>query len=262
VDGTILKVTGVTKNFKGLRALDGVSFSVRKGMIKGLIGPNGAGKTTLLNIVNGITKPDSGKILFNEKDITGLRADNISRLGIGRTFQIVRLFSAGGLSVIDNVLIGAHSVLNPRILDPIFFRKRLLKKEAEMREKASLLLSFVGLKGMEGRPINSLSFGSQRLVELARALMSDPEIILLDEPASGLNDFEVGHLKEIIISLREKGMTVLIVEHNIKLVMEISHEVVVLNFGKKIAEGTPSDVISDKDVLEAYLGSKEKWMKV
>ena len=259
-NNTILEIKGITKNFKGLRALDDVSFCVRKGTIKALIGPNGAGKTTLLNIINGIIKADSGRIVFKHKDITNLRPDVIRQLGIARTFQIVRLFTQGDLTVMDNVLIGAHTILNPRIVDTLFFRKKLLKKDAAMREKAAYLLSLVGLKGMEAKVVSSLSFGNQRLVELVRALMSDPEVLLLDEPASGLNEFEVSQIKDTILSLKEKGITVVIVEHNIKMVMEIADEIVVLNFGRKIAEGSPFDILNNKDVLEAYLGSKEKWV--
>lgn len=255
----MLTIKGVTKYFKGLCALYDVSFDVNRGTIKAIIGPNGAGKTTLLNIINGIIKPESGEIIFEGKNISRLKVHEICNLGIARTFQIVRLFTALEMTVMDNVLAGAHKHISPKLTDAFIFRRRLLEKERIMREKAKYIISELGLSGLEQKEASSLSLGNQRLLELARALMSEPKILLLDEPASGLNDYEVETLKTRLLKIREKGITILIVEHNMRLVMDIVDEIVVLNFGRKIAEGSPKQVAENEHVIEAYLG--KKWTK-
>lgn len=252
----MLRCDGVTKYFKGLCALQDVSFEVKKGTIKAIIGPNGAGKTTLLNIINGIIRPESGEIIFEGKNLCRLKVHEICNLGIARTFQIVRLFTALEMTVIDNILAGAHKHISPKVSDAFLFRRKLAEKERTTREKAKSIISELGLSGLEEKEASSLSLGNQRLVELARALISDPKILLLDEPASGLNDYEVDNFKTKLLELREKGLTILIVEHNMKLVMDIADEIVVLNFGRKIAEGAPKEVAENEDVIEAYLGRR------
>lgn len=256
-DSVILRIEDVTKTFEGVRALENVSFDVKKGNIKALIGPNGAGKTTLLNVISGLLKPDKGSVYLNEKQMTGMEPDRIALHGVSRTFQLVRLFTINNATVLDNVLIGAHKQLNPNIIDAIFRRKSLLRKEAEAKERAIEILRFVGLGGKEYALTGSLSFGNQRLLELARSLMTEPQMLLLDEPASGLNDAEVEVFIKLLINIRDRGTTILLVEHNMNVVMNIADDIVVLDFGKKLAEGTPAQICTNQQVIEAYLGTQE-----
>lgn len=253
----ILDVHGVVKTFDGVCALDGVSFGVAKGCIKALIGPNGAGKTTLLNTINGILPPDRGHIQLMGKNVTGLSADRIAMLGVSRTFQLVRMFTINNATVLDNVLLGAHRKLNPSLLETIFRKGKVNSQERESRKRALELLKFVGLDGVAQASPASLPFGKQRLVELARALLTEPQMLLLDEPASGLNDVEVEEFTRLLLSIRDKGITILLVEHNMRLVMNIADDIVVLDFGKKLAEGSPKEVCSNPAVIEAYLGSTQ-----
>lgn len=257
-DGNILKVVDVIKTFEGVHALEHVSFSVRGGQIKALIGPNGAGKTTLLNAINGLMPPDSGHIYFLGQDVVRLNADKIAFLGLSRTFQLTRLFTINNATVLDNVMLGAHMSLKPSLLESIFRWSKVEKGERAAREKALKLLNFVGLEGVADAIPTALSFGSLRLVELARSLMTDPQMLLLDEPASGLNDTEVEEFTKLLLSIREKGITILLVEHNMKLVMNIADDIVVLDFGKKLAEGSPSEICTNPEVIEAYLGIQNK----
>ena len=238
----MLKVVGVTKTFEGLRALGDVGFGVNKGHIKALIGPNGAGKTTMLNIINGLLQPDHGQVLFQGHDLVRMSADRIALLGIARTFQLIRLFSVNDATVLDNVMIGAHKFLRPTIAGSVFFRSRTRRQQREVEEKAMEMLRFVGLDECSGMQPGALSFGNQRLVELARSLMADPKLLLLDEPASGLNDSEVESFMELLIAIKSKGITILIVEHNMKLVMKVSDDIVALDFGRWLAEGPPSAI--------------------
>jgi len=231
-----------------------VSFEVRAGHIKALIGPNGAGKTTMLNVINGLLAPDSGHVHFQGCDLVEMKTDRIAFLGLARTFQLVRLFSVNNATVLDNVLVGAHKSLRPSVAGTLFFRSRAARNEAAAREKAMEMLRFVGLEKAAAMQPGALSFGSQRLVELARSLMADPRLVLLDEPASGLNDAEVESFMELLSVIKGRGVTVLLVEHNMKLVMGVSDDVVVLDFGRKLAEGPPSAICSDPLVIEAYLG--------
>ena len=253
----LLQVREVSKAFEGLQALDRVGFEVRSGAIKSIIGPNGAGKTTLLNIINGLLTSDGGQVLFRGHNLTGLRPDRIAAQGISRTFQLIRLFTVNNATVLDNVLLGAHLRLRPSILGALFFRTRTAGREQEARERALALLRFVGLDEAAALP-GALSFGSQRLLELARCLMADPDLLLLDEPASGLNDAEVERFMELLIALRTQGKTILLVEHNMKLVMNISDDVLVLNFGRRLAEGPPALISADPEVVKAYLGSEDR----
>ena len=252
---SMLKVVGVTKTFEGVHALGDVGFVVNKGHIKALIGPNGAGKTTMLNVINGLLRPDQGQILFQGHDLVKMSADWIARLGIARTFQLIRLFSVNNATVLDNVMIGAHKFLRPTIAGSVFFRSGTRRRQREAEEKALEMLGFVGLEACAGMQPGALSFGNQRLVELARSLMADPKLLLLDEPASGLNDSEVESFMELLSAIKSKGVTILIVEHNMKLVMKVSDDIVALDFGRWLAEGPPSAIAVDPLVIQAYLGT-------
>ena len=257
VDGKhFLRVEKITKSFSGLTALLDVSFGIERGHIKALIGPNGAGKTTLLNVISGILSPDSGRVYYRGKDLTRLRPHEIAAEGLSRTFQLVRLFKANNAKVLDNLMIGAHLKSKPSLVKSLFLRGTLHHQNRVMRETAYEKLRFVGLEPEAGDALPSnLPFGNQRLLEIARALMAEPEMLLLDEPASGLNDAEVEDFKKLLLAVKAKGMTILLVEHNMKLVMDVADEIVVLNFGRKLAEGKCDEISCNRKVIEAYLGA-------
>ncbi len=252
----LLRVDSITKSFSGLTALSNVSFGIKRGHIKALIGPNGAGKTTLLNVISGILSPDSGHIYYRGKDLTRMRPHEIAAQGLARTFQLVRLFTANNAKVLDNLLVGAHLKLKPSFVKSLFLRGTIRHQKRMALEMAYEKLGFVGLQRAAGdtSPSN-LPFGNQRLLEIARALMAEPEMLLLDEPASGLNDAEVEDFKRLLLAVKEKGITILLVEHNMKLVMDVADEIVVLNFGRTLAEGSSDEISRDQKVIEAYLGS-------
>ncbi len=252
----ILKVVDVTKSFEGVHALVDVSFEVTRGHVKALIGPNGAGKTTLLNVINGLLNPDGGHVYFHGQDLIGMHTDKIALLGLSRTFQLIRLFTVNNATVLDNVMVGAHKMLRPTISGAFFFHGSTARQEKALREKAMEALAFVGLEKERDMLPGMLSFGNQRLVELARSLMAEPTLLLLDEPASGLNDAEVERFMELLVAIKHRGITILLVEHNMKLVMNISDEIVVLDFGKRLAEGDPAAICADPAVIEAYLGAE------
>jgi branched-chain amino acid transport system ATP-binding protein len=253
-DEYILNIVDVTKTFYGVTALLQVNFGIKQGQLKALIGPNGAGKTTLLNILSGLLQPDSGHTYFRGQDLVGLKPDKIALLGISRTFQLVKLFTVNDATVLDNVMLGAHKKLKPGISDALFSRSRMLKQEAVTKEAAMEMLKFVELETEAEVSPSSLSFGKQRLLELARSLMAEPDLLLLDEPASGLNDAEVENFAAILSTIQKKGITILLVEHNMKLVMNIAEEIVVIDYGQKIAEGNPEGIATDRKVIDAYLG--------
>ena len=257
VDGKhLLWVDNITKSFSGLTALLDVSFGIERGHIKALIGPNGAGKTTLLNVISGILSPDSGHVYYRGKDLTRLRPHEIAAQGLSRTFQLVRLFKANNANVLDNLMIGAHLKLKPSFVKSLFLRGTIHHQDRVMRETAYEKLRFVGLERAVGNTLPSnLPFGNQRLLEIARALMAEPEMLLLDEPASGLNDAEVEDFKKLLLAVKKNGVTILLVEHNMKLVMEVADEIVVLDFGRKLAEGNCDEISCNRKVIEAYLGS-------
>jgi len=256
-NGDLLEIVDITKTFSGLTALLRASFSIKQGQLKALIGPNGAGKTTLLNIISGLLQPDSGHTYFRGQDLAGLKPDKIALLGISRTFQLIKLFTANHATVFDNVMLGGHQRLKPSISGALFSRSRMLKQEAEVKETAWEMLKFFGLEAEAEVSPSSLPFGKQRLLELARSLMAEPDLLLLDEPASGLNDAEVENFAGILTTLQKKGITILLVEHNMKLVMNIAEEIVVIDYGQKIAEGSPGEIATDRKVIEAYLGEKQ-----
>jgi ABC-type branched-subunit amino acid transport system ATPase component len=252
---TILDIKGIVKKFGGLTAVDNVSTSITRGEIRALIGPNGSGKTTLLNVISGIYTPNEGTILFENNPINNLPPYKIASCGISRTFQNIRLF--GNLSVVHNVMVGGHRKGKAGILQALLFSKQTREEEKGLRKNAEACLEFVGLEIDPAEKASSLSYGQRRLLEVARALAADPSLILLDETAAGLNPQEKQHLINIIRKIRDRGITILFVEHDMNIVMSISDRITVLNFGGKIAEGAPDEIKTNQQVLEAYLGKED-----
>ena len=249
----LLEAKNLTKRFGGLVANQDVSISIEKGSITAVIGPNGAGKTTFFNMITGFYEPDEGEILLNGKSIKGLRPDQIASRGITRTFQNIRLFKE--MTALENVMVGVHSRLSAGLLGILFNTKRVRVEEEKARVEAYQLLEYVGIAHIANETAGSLPYGLQRRLEIARAMATNPEIILLDEPAAGMNPRETVEMTDFIRKLkRELDLTIILIEHDMKLVMGLSEYIHVLDYGRKIAEGTPEQIRNNPNVIEAYLG--------
>ncbi len=250
----ILEVSKLTKSFGGVTAVNDMNFSVNSGEIIAVIGPNGAGKTTLFNLITCIYPPTSGSILFKQKEIRGLTADQIAHLGISRTFQNLQIFN--NMSVLENVMVGRHTKSKTGLLGAIFPLPAVQREEEAIVQSSLEKLALVGLADKALEAASNLPYGEQKMLEIARAVAMEPELLLLDEPAAGLNPTETRDLVEIIYKLRDQGITILLVEHDMETVMEIADRIVVLNFGNKLAEGTPYEIQNNREVIAAYLGEE------
>jgi branched-chain amino acid transport system ATP-binding protein len=251
----LLEIDNLSKRFGGLQAVKDVSFAVEQGMIKAVIGPNGAGKTTLFNLVSGFLAPDAGSVTFDGRPLHGRGPHRVAEAGVSRTFQHIRLF--GRMTALENVMVGRHVRSRSGFLAGMLSLPAARREDRAVREHALGVMEFLGIAGLAGAEATSLSYGQQRSVELARALAAEPRMLLLDEPAAGLNMRETADLAKLIVRVRDRGVTILIVEHDMSLVMNISDEIAVLSYGEKIADDRPLAVQKDPDVIRVYLGEDE-----
>lgn len=252
-EGALLQATAVTKRFGGLTAVQSIEYHQEPKTLYAIIGPNGAGKTTFFNILTGIYKADEGSLTFNGESIKGLHPDEINAVGISRTFQNIRLF--GNMTVLENIMVGMHSRLRINLLDAMFRLPSFFRQESAVRRKASKILEFVQLTDVANEISRNLPYGAQRRLEIGRALASDPKLILLDEPTAGMNPQETSEAMALFRRVRDElGVTVLLIEHDMRVVMGISERITVLDHGQKIAEGTPEEIRHNPQVVEAYLG--------
>lgn len=251
----LLEIENLCLSFGGLKATNDVTMHMEAGKINGIIGPNGAGKTTFFNLISGVYKPDSGRITFDGKRIDGLKPFQINQSGIARTYQVINLFKK--MSALDNVVVGMHPKLQSNFFESLLHTKKERTEEAKAREKAYEWLDFVGLREYAQNEAGSLSYGQQRLLEIVRGLASGPKMILLDEPAAGMNSKEKEELNALLRKILHKNVTILIVEHDMKLMMDVADQIYVLNYGKKLAEGAPGEIQRNPEVIAAYLGGDE-----